>query len=67
MENQRPLDMVKNLYDKGFKCIKYEEDENQRLKVYFKNFETEKIDDLTLYNVQSIKDVKEFVDNQYQG
>jgi len=40
MNNNNTLDELQKLYDKGFRCIKYE-DKDDEMDVYLKNFENE--------------------------
>lgn len=58
------LNKLKHLYNKGYKCIKYEENSNGELTAYFKNFEEEKIDELTSSVKSESKEIKNFIDGQ---
>jgi len=55
---------LQELYNKGFKCIRYEEGNKGQLVAYFKNFEDEGIDELTSYDETEIEEIKNYIDNQ---
>jgi hypothetical protein len=40
MQNNNTVDELQKLYDKGFRCIKYE-DKDDEMDVYLKNFDSE--------------------------
>lgn len=52
---------LKNFYDEGYKCIKYEQDENGELVIYLKNFEREKIKTLYCNDSKEIGEIKSFL------
>ncbi|WIV10618.1 hypothetical protein [Proteiniborus sp. MB09-C3] len=56
------LNQVRASYDKGFKCIKYEQNLNGELVIYLKNFESEKIETLYCDDKQEINEIKYFID-----
>lgn len=56
------INKVKELYDKGFRCIRYEEGSQGELVAYFKNFEEEAIDTLVAYDKNEISQIKDFID-----
>ena len=58
------LKEVQELYDKGFKCIKYEDGINGELSIYLKNFEQEKVQQLNVDNLVEIQEIKNFIDSQ---
>ncbi|MTI48490.1 hypothetical protein [Sporosalibacterium faouarense] len=60
--DKRNLERVKKLYDKGFKCIRYEDGENGELTAYFKNFEEESIDSIQCIDKKEINEIKSFID-----
>ncbi len=62
MEKQN-LRRVKDLYGQGFKCIKYEDDKDGNLTVYFKNFENESIDMITVQGKSEINEIKNYINN----
>ncbi|WP_425446597.1 hypothetical protein [Dethiothermospora halolimnae] len=64
--NINNINQVKDLYNKGFRCIKYEEHDNGEFKAYFKNFEEEKIDSLSCKDKKEVGEIKSFIDS-YQG
>ena len=41
INNYDSLNELQKLYDKGFRCIKYEDKDNDEMDVYLKNFENE--------------------------
>ncbi len=41
VNNDNSLEELQKLYDDGFRCIKYEDANDDEMKVYLKNFETE--------------------------
>lgn len=53
---------LKRLYEKGYKCIRYENDVNGSLKMYFKNFEKEQIEDISSSDSEEINVLKSFID-----
>ena len=57
------LEKVKELYQKGFKCIKYEDSSDKRLIVYFKNFENEAIDMISSQDKCEIEDIKSYINS----
>ncbi|MGF7056480.1 hypothetical protein [Brassicibacter mesophilus] len=57
------LERVKELYQNGFRCIKYEDDEDGRLAVYFKNFENEAIDMILSEDKYEIENIKSYINN----
>lgn len=59
MEN---MEKLRRLYEKGYKCIRYEDGNDGSFKMYFKNFEHEHIDDIESANVSEINQLKSFVD-----
>jgi hypothetical protein len=56
------IEKLKRLYEKGYKCIRYEDDEDGQFKMYFKNFEKEQIEDINSTNTSEINVLKSFVD-----
>lgn len=60
---QRDFDKVTELYDQGFRCIKYQTDENGKFEVFLKNFEDENIDSLVCGDVAEIARIKDYIDN----
>ena len=60
----KDLNKVKELYDKGFKCIKYEDGINGQLSIYLKNFEKEKVQQLNVDNMVEIQEIKNFINSQ---
>lgn len=58
------LKKVRELYDKGFKCIKYEDGTNGELSIYLKNFEQEKVQQLNIGNMVEAQEIKNFIDSQ---
>lgn len=58
------LTQVRNLYDDGYKCIKYENNQNGDLTAYFKNFEKEKSAEITCSIKKEAHEIKSFIDNQ---
>ncbi|RKD32484.1 hypothetical protein [Thermohalobacter berrensis] len=58
------LDKLNHLYNKGFKCIRYEDGEEGEFRAYFKNFETEQIDSIKSYNEEEITEMKNFIDSR---
>ena len=57
------LNKLENLYNKGYKCIRYEENDGQ-FTAYFKNFEDEKIDEINSYTKKEFDLLKSFIDNE---
>lgn len=55
------LSDLKSLYDDGFKCIRYERDDNDDMIIYLKNFEKERIEELVVTDADEIKDIVEFL------
>lgn len=60
--DKNSFDTVKELYSKGFRCIRYEDGKSGELTAYFKNFKEEKIDSVTCSNKKEIKDIKSFIE-----
>ncbi len=60
---KKNMDKLKQLYENGYKCIKYEDNSDGELKAYFKNFEEEKIEELVSYDESEITQIKNYVDN----
>lgn len=56
------LEQVKVFYDYGFKCIKYEQNLDEELVIYLKNFENEKIETLYCNDKQEINEIKKYID-----
>lgn len=56
------IEKLRRLYDKGYKCIRYEDDNDGTCKMYFKNFEKENIDDIVSSDTNEISQLKSFVD-----
>ncbi|QIB26653.1 hypothetical protein [Caloranaerobacter azorensis] len=59
---KRNLKQLENLFNSGFKCIKYEDEANGEFKAYFKNFETEKIDTIVSNDKDEINKMKQLID-----
>ncbi|KGG80185.1 hypothetical protein Y919_07720 [Caloranaerobacter azorensis H53214] len=59
---KRNLKQLENLFNSGFKCIKYEDTANGEFKAYFKNFETEKIDTIVSNDKDEINKMKQLID-----
>lgn len=57
------IDKLQSLYDTGYKCIRYEDCPTGEFKMYFKNFEEEKIDEISSTNTNEINQLKSYVDN----
>lgn len=62
MDN-RNLNKLKNLYDKGYKCIRYDEN-NDEFTAYLKNFELEKSKEIRSYSKKEFDLLKSFIDNE---
>ncbi len=56
------LNRIKSFYDNGFKCIRYEQNQNGELVIYLKNFESEDIETLYCTNKQEIDQITNFID-----
>lgn len=56
------LNQIKAFYDKGYKCIKYEYNTDEKLAIYLKNFDSEKIQTLYCDDRKEIKELKEYID-----
>lgn len=56
------LNQIKNYYDDGFKCIRYEQKQNGELSIHLKNFESEDIEVLHCADKQEINQIKKFID-----
>lgn len=63
--NFKDYEKVTKLYQQGFKCIKYEDDQNGQFTAFFKNFEDEKIDSLLCNNDEEIAKIKDYIDNHW--
>lgn len=63
IDNKNPLIRdVKELLDKGYRCIYYEvDDEDSTLKIHLKNFDLEKVKVLSC-NQSEIAELKELID-----
>ena len=61
MKNNK-LEKIKDLYDKEYKCIKYEFADSSDFTVYLKNFEEEKIDTIEVRDKDEIQQIKNFID-----
>ncbi|WDV44673.1 hypothetical protein PV797_14255 [Clostridiaceae bacterium M8S5] len=61
MKDQK-LGKVKELVDKGYKCIRYDHDKGN-LKAFFKHFEEEMSDELTCSNKKEIKKIIDYINN----
>ncbi|EOC99808.1 hypothetical protein L21TH_2113 [Caldisalinibacter kiritimatiensis] len=57
------IDILRELYNKGFKCIRYEDGERGEFTVYCKNFEKEKIYSIQTNNQDEIQEIKDYIDN----
>lgn len=56
------LSQIRDYYDEGFKCIKYEQNQNGEFVIYLKNFENEAIETLYCIDKQEINEIKNFID-----
>jgi len=56
------VEKLRRLYEKGYKCIRYEDENDGTFKMYFKNFEKEHIDDIQSSNMNEINQLKSYVD-----
>lgn len=54
---------VEELYSRGFRCIRYENNDTGEFVAYFKNFEEEEIDSLFCANKKEIHKIKSFIDS----
>lgn len=59
----KDFEKVNKLYQQGFRCIKYEDDQKGQFTAFFKNFEDEKIDSLTCKDDEEIVKIKDYIDN----
>ncbi|KNF09435.1 hypothetical protein CLPU_3c02140 [Gottschalkia purinilytica] len=62
MKEKSHLREIKNLYENGFRCIRYDNGEDGKLTVHLKNFEDEKIDTLIYNDEEQILQIKNFID-----
>ncbi|WP_066503362.1 hypothetical protein [Abyssisolibacter fermentans] len=62
MKDQK-LNKVKELMNKGFRCIKYDHKGVKDFKAYFKNFEEEISNELTCSDKKEIKKIKDYIDS----
>lgn len=62
MDNNN-LSKLKQLYENGFKCIRYEDSDNGELRAYFKNFTEERIDEIVSEDKKEITEIKNYIDN----
>lgn len=46
------LEKIKKMYDKGFRCIRYDDTKDGDMCIYFKNFESEESDALRVSDFQ---------------
>lgn len=53
---------IKDLYNKQYKCIRYEFEDSGDFTVYLKNFEKEKIDTIEVRDKDEIQKIKSFID-----
>ncbi|MGO1368001.1 MAG: hypothetical protein ACTHVE_02175 [Senegalia sp. (in: firmicutes)] len=56
------IEKVKNLYEENYRCIRYENDVNGSMIIYFKNFEKEKIEEISSSDSEEIDELKAFID-----
>lgn len=56
------LKQIKAYYDDGFKCIRYEQNQNGELVIYLKNFESEDIETLYCVDKQEMNEIRDFID-----
>lgn len=56
------VDKIKELYNNGYRCIKYEDHENGEFAAYFKNFENERSDSVFSDNLDEVSEIKNFID-----
>lgn len=56
------LNQVKGFYENGFKCIKYEQNRDEELVIYLKNFENETIHTIHCNEKKEIKKIRDFID-----
>lgn len=52
---------IQQLYNQGYKCIKYEEDTHGKLIIYLKNFEIEKTHTLYYDSREDIEEIKDYI------
>lgn len=58
------LDQIKNLYEKGYRCIKTEQNPSSSMTVYLKNFEVEYSKEIIVYGQDEINEITNFITNQ---
>lgn len=52
---------VCKLYEQGFKCIKYDDEKDGKMNVYFKNFEKEKSDSIEVTDFDEKMKIKNYI------
>ena len=55
------LEKIKKMYDKGFRCIRYDDTKDGDMCIYFKNFESEESDALRVSDFQQKMQIKSFI------
>jgi hypothetical protein len=57
----KELEKIKKMYDKGFRCIRYDDTKDGDMCIYFKNFESEESDALRVSDFQQKMQIKSFI------
>jgi hypothetical protein len=64
--NNNTLESLKEMYEQGYRCIRTE-NENGTMKIYLKNFETEKTDTIFTNNQEEMSQISQYIHSVREG
>ena len=57
------LEKIKNMYDNGFRCIRYDDTKDGDMCIYFKNFENEDSQAVKVKDFEQKMQIKNFINH----
>ena len=60
------FEKIKEMYDNGFRCIRYDDIKDGEMSIYFKNFESEASEAMRVKGFEQKMQIKSFI-NQNSG
>ncbi|WP_326908495.1 hypothetical protein [Sedimentibacter sp. MB31-C6] len=57
------FEKIQNMYDNGFRCIRYDDTKDGEMSIYFKNFESEESEAMRVKGFEEKMKIKSFINN----
>ena len=55
------FEKIKEMYDNGFRCIRYDDIKDREMSIYFKNFESEESEAMRVKGFEQKMQIKNFI------